>query len=147
MDMVSDTEQKHPYIVLQSWSMFLILNILQVLKSMTTNRITASQKMVLGVGKTMKEKLIDELKQSKFSFNIDEAMSDSHKKILTILVSYFSPSLFEVSLELISLANFTPIFRRVYNSNKSSPLLQLQNIKCWYIFFIRFRGYCFNDNL
>ena len=61
------------------------------------NRITASQKMKYGLAKTFKEELIEDLQKNRFSMNIDEAMSDSNKKVLTIMVSYFKPSLCKVS--------------------------------------------------
>ena len=46
--------------------------------------------MGFGLGKTLNDELSDDLCDSFFSLNIDEASTDTQKKRLTFLVSYFS---------------------------------------------------------
>ncbi|CAL4093635.1 unnamed protein product, partial [Meganyctiphanes norvegica] len=78
---------------------------MKVLSNMSMSRVTASHKMKFGLGKTFKEELSTELKECKFSLNLDEATSDSNKKILTILVSYFSPSKNKVIINHLASVN------------------------------------------
>ena len=60
------------------------------LSKLSLCRTTASSKMRFGLAKTIKDQLSEELQNTYFSLNIDEATNDaSHKKILTILVSFF----------------------------------------------------------
>jgi hypothetical protein len=63
----------------------------KALSSMHINRTTASYKTQFGIGKTSAEHLVDILKRTPFSFNIDESTSSNYHKVLTILVSYFCP--------------------------------------------------------
>ena len=61
------------------------------LSKLSMSRTTASCKMRFGLSKTIEDQLSEELQNTYFSLNIDEATNDaSHKKILTILVSFFS---------------------------------------------------------
>lgn len=59
------------------------------LRSMKLSRTAATYKMVYGLGYTLTEKTILNLKQCPFSLNVDEATCTSNKKVLTMLVSYF----------------------------------------------------------
>ena len=61
------------------------------LNKLSMSRSTASYKMRFWLAKTIEDELSEELQNTYFSLNIDEATNDaSHKKILTILVSFFS---------------------------------------------------------
>ena len=55
------------------------------------DRTSASYKMKYGVGKTAEDKLLEILRNNKFSLNIDEATSDNLQKVLCILVSFLLP--------------------------------------------------------
>lgn len=62
----------------------------EALSVLTMDRTSASYKMQYGVGKTFDDDLTVCLRNTFFSLNIDEATSKSLKKVLSILVSYFS---------------------------------------------------------
>ena len=63
----------------------------EALEGITTmDRTHASYKLNLGLAKTFHSRTIINLKNNFFSLNIDESGSFNNKKILTILVSYFS---------------------------------------------------------
>ena len=62
----------------------------KVLDDLTMDRTTASYKMQYGLKKTVMEKTLHNIKSSSFSLNIDEATSSGNKKVLAILVSYYS---------------------------------------------------------
>ncbi|XP_030828178.1 uncharacterized protein LOC115919185 [Strongylocentrotus purpuratus] len=62
----------------------------QVLENLSMDRTTASYKMTHGLSKTFHEELIEDLKSSHFSLNIDECTSETNQRVVTVLVSYFS---------------------------------------------------------
>lgn len=64
----------------------------KALQQLKMGRMSASYKMRFGLGKTIQEELLAELKESVFSLNIDEATSKTDLRILTILVSHCSTS-------------------------------------------------------
>lgn len=57
------------------------------------DRTTASYKLKFGLAKTLEDELLNELRLTPFSLNIDEAMSKTNAKVLAVLSSHFSPSL------------------------------------------------------
>ena len=65
----------------------------KTLSDLSMDRTTASYKMKYGLSTTMKNSLVEKLKVSFFSLNIDEATSDNLLHVLTILVSYFCEEL------------------------------------------------------
>ena len=60
------------------------------LAGLTMDRTTASYKLRFGLSKTIMNETIKNLNVSKFSLNIDEATSNNKKRVLTLLVCYFS---------------------------------------------------------
>lgn len=54
------------------------------------DRTTASYKMTHGLGKTLKEELIEELQNTFFSLNIDECTSKTNIRVVAVLASYYS---------------------------------------------------------
>ena len=61
------------------------------LSNLSISRVTASYKMRFGLAKAIADQLSEELQNTYFLLNIDKATNDAtHKKILTILVSFFS---------------------------------------------------------
>ena len=62
----------------------------KALDSLHMNDTTASYKTILGLGLTIKDKLIKSLKEHHFSLNMDEATSENSLHVLTVLVSYYS---------------------------------------------------------
>ena len=64
----------------------------KALAKLHMDRTSASYKMRFGIGQTFQEQVISELKSNYFSINVDEATSSNSTHVLTILVSYFSPS-------------------------------------------------------
>lgn len=55
--------------------------------------------MTHGLGKTLIDETIDNLKTGPFSLNIDESTSNSDKRILAILVSYLCPKQKKIVVE------------------------------------------------
>lgn len=62
------------------------------LDNLTMDSSTASYKLKYGVARTFEEELVDELKETPFALNLDEAMNSNNQKIVTVLVSFFSSS-------------------------------------------------------
>ena len=62
----------------------------KALDSLHMNDTTASYKTRLGLGLTIKDKLIKSLKEHHFRLNMDEATSENSLHVLTVLVSYYS---------------------------------------------------------
>jgi len=60
------------------------------LNHLTLDRTTSSYKMRFGLGKTFQDETITALRTTPFSLNIDESTSNSHKRVLAVLVSYYS---------------------------------------------------------
>lgn len=60
------------------------------LGGMKLSRTAASYKMVQGLGHTFSERTFESTRTSLFSVNLDESTSNPNKKVLSILVSYFS---------------------------------------------------------
>lgn len=57
---------------------------------MAVSNTMASYKLKFGVAASFQEELLEELKKTPFSLNIDEAMDSNNKKVVTVLVSHFS---------------------------------------------------------
>ncbi|KAF3841447.1 hypothetical protein F7725_007309 [Dissostichus mawsoni] len=55
--------------------------------------------MVQGLGHTFSERTFQRIRSSPFSINLDESTSNSNKKVLSILVSYFNQELNRVVVE------------------------------------------------
>lgn len=83
---------------------------------LTMGKSSASYKTRFGVADTYEEETLIEMRKNPFSLNIDESMSNNHKKILSVLVSYFSNEMEEVvvrhliSLEL-DIVNSSTLFK------------------------------------
>ena len=71
----------------------------KVLERMKMDRTTASYKLTDGLGPVISQKIIESLRSSFFSFNVDECFSNNHKKIFSMLVSYFSENDGEVLVQ------------------------------------------------
>ncbi|KAL3066168.1 hypothetical protein OYC64_016169 [Pagothenia borchgrevinki] len=69
------------------------------LADMKLSRTAASYKMVQGLGHTFSERTFQRIRSSSFSINLDESTSNSNKKVLSILVSYFNQELKHVVVE------------------------------------------------
>ncbi|KAK5911915.1 hypothetical protein CesoFtcFv8_001842 [Champsocephalus esox] len=69
------------------------------LAHMKLSRTAASYKMVQGLGHTFSERTFQRIRSSPFSINLDESTSNSNKKVLSILVSYFNQELNHVVVE------------------------------------------------
>lgn len=54
---------------------------------MTMHRTAASYNMCSGVAKTFQEKLLDDLKKTFFSINLDGSTSSNFQKIVAVLVN------------------------------------------------------------
>ena len=67
---------------------------------------TAGQYMLqFGLAKTLEESLLSEIRSTYFSLNLDEATSNNHHRVLTVLVSYFNQGKKEVVCEHLTLIN------------------------------------------
>ncbi|CAM1291290.1 FBN1 (predicted) [Pycnogonum litorale] len=62
----------------------------KALASNSMDRTSASYKMTHGLQKTIMHRTLDSIRQAPFSLNIDESTSSSHKRVLAVLVSYYS---------------------------------------------------------
>ena len=71
----------------------------KALDTLSMDRTTASYKLTHGLGKTLLERTLESIRQCKFSLNIDESTSNNHKRVLAILVSYFSKAEDKVVVE------------------------------------------------
>lgn len=74
----------------------------KALNSLAMDRTTASYKMQYGLKKTVLDQTLENIRGCLFSLNIDEAMSNNHKKVLAILVSYFDTRRSKVVIEHLS---------------------------------------------
>ncbi|GBM40158.1 Breast carcinoma-amplified sequence 3 [Araneus ventricosus] len=76
----------------------------KALNHLSLSRNCASHKMKFGVAKTFLQDTLKNLLTIKFSLNLDEATSNYNMRVLSVLASYFSPSVNRVVVEhLVSL--------------------------------------------
>ena len=69
--------------------------ILQVaLAEIGMGKLAASYKLEYGLAVNLRKNLCTELQSTAFALNLDEATSKTNKRVLGILVSYFSSSFF-----------------------------------------------------
>ena len=81
------------------------------------SRTSASYKMVHGLGLTIAERICANMKVYPYSLNIDEATSDTNKKVLAVLVSYYNMTTRAVEVEhLTSLELFKVNSVSIYNA-------------------------------
>ena len=62
----------------------------KTLNSLSMERTTAAYKLRDGIGAALHRRLVNDLRASKFSMNVDECMSSAHEKVFSVIVSYFS---------------------------------------------------------
>ena len=62
-------------------------------KDLTMQRTTASYKLKEGLSEVIRKRLVADLQSHKLSMNMDECTSTNNKKVLSVLVSYFSDEL------------------------------------------------------
>ena len=74
-------------------------------KKLKLARTTASYKLRYGLAKGFEDELMEKLRKTFFSFNLDEATSTTHHKVLTILVSYFCELRKEIIVEHLASVN------------------------------------------
>ena len=77
------------------------------LDALSVDRTSASYKTNYGVAKTFMEELVEDLQSTHFSLNIDEATSQTNKRVVSVLVCYFNPRLEEIVVR--HLASFSVI--------------------------------------
>ena len=105
------------------------------LSKLSMSRTTASYKMRFGLAKTIKDQLSEEVQNTYFSLNTDEATNDaSHKKILTILVSFFYEKgevvvrhLASISLESVTSSILFDCITEIFQS-KNLPWTRLMSV-------------------
>lgn len=103
-----------------------------VLGSLHLSRSSATYKLTDGLAPALKTKLIFDLRHSRFSINLDECSNNAHKRILTVLVQYYSDDEDKVvckhyfSAELLYV-NATTVFKCVTGNleNDKIPLINL----------------------
>lgn len=69
------------------------------LSGMKLSRTAATYKMVYGLGRTFSERTFTNIRKWAFSINVDESTSNSNKKVLSMLVSYYHEDLEKVVVE------------------------------------------------
>ena len=72
-------------------------------------RTKASHKLCDELANHLNEKLLLDLRKSKFSFNVDECISNAREKIFSILVLYYSNELKWVGVQHYKSASFTTV--------------------------------------
>ena len=106
------------------------------LSKLSMSRTTASYKMRFRLAKMIEDQLSEELQSRYFSLDIDEATNDaSHKKILTILVSFFSYEkgevvvrhLASISLESVTSSIFFYHITEIFQS-RNVPWTRLMSV-------------------
>ena len=71
----------------------------KVLAKMKMDRTTASYKLTDGLEPVIRKRMLEAMRTCSFSFNVDECFSNNHKKIFSILVSYFAEDIGEVLVQ------------------------------------------------
>ncbi|XP_052234163.1 uncharacterized protein LOC127846705 isoform X2 [Dreissena polymorpha] len=71
----------------------------KALNHLPMERTSASYKMKFGMGKTYFDRTVSNMKRFKFSLNMDQSTSTNLHRVLTVLVSYFSPETSSVVVE------------------------------------------------
>ena len=74
----------------------------KLLANLSMDRTSASYKMNYGLRKTIESDIIQDIRGTPFSLNIDEATSNNNKHVLSILVSYYSQAEKQIVLEHIA---------------------------------------------
>ena len=74
-------------------------------KKLKLARTTASYKLRYGLTKGFEDELLEKLRKTFFNFNLDEATSTTHHKVLTILVSYFCELRKDIIVEHLASVN------------------------------------------
>ena len=93
----------------------------KILQELNMGRTKASYKLCDGLANHLNEKLLQDFRKSKFSFNVDECTSNAREKFFSILVSYYSSELKRVVMQHYKSASFTIVnannlFNYVINS-------------------------------
>lgn len=81
----------------------------RMLQSLSMDRTSASYKLNHGLKKTILEETVMILKNHAFSLNIDEATSKTHKRILGVLVSFWSPTEQQIVIEHLGAIELTTV--------------------------------------
>lgn len=68
------------------------------LDSLSMTRTTASYLTRYGVGKTFEHYVVEMMKHTKFSLNMDKSTSNNFQRVLTILVSFYCPVMKQVKV-------------------------------------------------
>ncbi len=87
------------------------------LNAMQLSRTSASYKMRYGMGLTIAERIFEHMRKLPYSVNIDEATSDTNKKVLAVLVCYYNMEKKTVDVEhLTSLELYKTNAATIYNA-------------------------------
>ena len=109
---------------------------LKVLAKIKMDRTTASYKLTDGLAPVILEKIIESLRSSFFSMNVDECFSNNHKKIFSILVSYFCEEMGEVMVQHYRSKEFDTVNAKNLSTFHSGPKgrhgLQMDLSKCFF---------------
>ena len=79
----------------------------KILQELDMERAKLSYKLCDRSANHLNEKLLQDLLKRKFSFNVDECMSNAREKFFSILVSYYSDELKRVVVQHYKSASFT----------------------------------------
>ena len=93
----------------------------RALDNLSMDRTSASYKMRFGLGLSFHNETLENLRQHKFSLNIDESTSNNEQKVFAVLASYFDPKRQLVVIEHLSSIS-------VIRVNSQSLLEELENI-------------------
>ena len=78
----------------------------KILQELNMGRTRTSYKLCDGLANHLNEKLLQDLRKSKFSFNVDECMSNARERIFSILVSHYSDELKQIVMQHYISASF-----------------------------------------
>ena len=76
------------------------------MQELNMGRTKASYKLCDELANQLNEKLLQDLRKSKFSFNVDECMSNARERIFSILVSHYSDELKQIVMQHYISASF-----------------------------------------
>ena len=71
----------------------------KALSRLHMHRTSASYKLTHGLSKSLHERLVNKLKETPFSMNLDEATSSNLLRVFSVLVSYYSNTTSSINVE------------------------------------------------
>ena len=88
----------------------------RTLQNLCMSRMTAAYKLREGLAANINEDLVELLRNTHFSINVDECMSNNYEKVFSVLVSFFSEEQISVVVQHYKSKSFTVVnAKKLYN--------------------------------